>query len=89
MSVFIAMVHDRGMRGLHPSFARRIDRWLERCGSAFVMEIESHDGTRYLVGLDPNWQGAPLVAITDDPEDGGASWADGLRAPDDLRDLVP
>lgn len=82
----------------HPSFARRVDRWIDRWGRAFVMEVECRDGTRFLVGLDPNWHGSPTLAVADDGDDGvddgqdgddGASWANGLRAPDDLRDLVP
>lgn len=76
----------------HPSFARRVDRWIDRWGRAFVMEVECRDGTRFLIGLDPNWHGSPTLALADDGADNGehgAAWADGLRAPDDLRDLVP
>jgi hypothetical protein len=76
----------------HPSFARRVDRWVDRWGRAFVMEVECRDGTRFLLGLDPNWHGAPTLAVADDgAEDvtGDRGWAEGLRAPDDLRDLVP
>jgi hypothetical protein len=76
------------MRGLHPSIAARVDRWLDRCGRAFVMEVECRDGTRYLVGLEPSWHGCPTLAVADDGT-GDDGWVKGLRAPDDLRDLVP
>lgn len=76
----------------HPSFARRVDRWIDRWGRAFVMEVECRDGTRFLLGLDPNWHGAPTLALANDDDgkgDDDGRWAEGLRAPDDLRDLVP
>ena len=65
--------------------SRHLDSWLRCWGSAFVMEIESTDGSRVLIGLDPNWQGAQAIAVLDDD----AGWADRLVVPDDLRDLVP
>ena len=79
------------MIGPHPSFARRVHRWLDRCGRAFVMEVESRDGTRYLIGLDPNWHGAPVVSLAggDDGDGDRRDPTHGLRVPDDLRDLVP
>lgn len=86
------------MFGSHPSFARRVDRWLDRWGRAFVMEVETRDGSRFLLGLDPNWHGAPVLSVADDERrddervddpDRDGRWADGLRAPDDLRDLIP
>jgi hypothetical protein len=70
----------------HPSFARRVDRWLDRWGRAFVMEVECRDGTRFLIGLDPNWHGSPTLAPLNDDDD---RWPEGVVAPDDLRDLVP
>lgn len=73
----------------HPSFARRVDRWLDRWGRAFVMEVECQDGTRFLIGLDPNWHGSPTLALADDDRSDDDAWADGLRARDDLRYLVP
>jgi hypothetical protein len=48
-----------------PPEASRCERWLERIGRAFVMEIEHADGSRALIGLDPNWQGAPATAVVD------------------------
>lgn len=87
------MAHDRIMLGSHPSFARRVHRWLDRCGRAFVMEIELGDGSHALVALDPHWHGAPAIALGDTHAVGGEDedgrWADGIVVPDDLRDLVP
>lgn len=96
------------MNGSHPSLGNRVQRWLDRWGKAFVMEVECRDGNRFLVGLDPHWHGAPMMALPhddgddgpggggpgDDADDDGGdpargTWADGLTAPDDLRDLVP
>jgi hypothetical protein len=67
--------------------ARRTDRWLQRVGAAFVMELESPDGTRLLVGLDPMWAGAPVLAVTGHGDE--VDWFDGLVVTDDSGDLVP
>jgi hypothetical protein len=64
--------------------ARHIGRWLDRWGSALVMETECDDGTRLLIGLDPSSH----VAITVASPAADTTWADGLVAPDDLRSLL-
>jgi hypothetical protein len=53
---------------MRSAIARTVDRWLERVGSAFVMEIESPDGTCLLVGLDPIWQGAQVITASADAD---------------------
>lgn len=64
--------------------ATRIGHWLERWGSAMVMEAECDDGTRLLIGLDPSCHVAVTVAVTGEDR----RWADGLVVPDDLSGLI-
>jgi hypothetical protein len=73
----VAMFASRRWLGRH------LCTWLERWGSALVMEAECDDGSRLLIGLDPSCHVAMTVACpaTD-------HWAVGLVVPDDLRDLV-